>query len=295
MSPPVHTLVPGDAAPRGTPCCPRCGGARVVRWGHLGSRRRYRCHTCRRTFSTNTGTPLAYLKKPERWIAFRSCTEACLTVRATAGRIGVHKDTVFRWRHRLLGAVRSATSLRLTGHVSVGELWLLHSEKGSRSLGRPPRRHGSTARWIGAPRTWVFLAMDDHRSLLTIVTNFRRATVPDLERELAPALDRTSVLLSPEGRFGSAGVFAHGAGITYRQVARACVPRRESATGGPIAHGDEAIDLLHGRLGRIPDWGCRFKRWLRRFRGVASRYLANYLTWYISLGRVSGSGRRLEM
>lgn len=88
--------------------CPRCDGERVQKWGRFSGRQRYRCRDCGRTFSTFTGTPLHYLKRPELWRWFLWCHDGRLTVRAAGAALGVHKDTALRWRHRVRDHDRQA-------------------------------------------------------------------------------------------------------------------------------------------------------------------------------------------
>ena len=50
------------------PGCPHCQGLHVVRNGHADGRQRYKCRDCGRSFNTLTGTPLARLRRRERWM-----------------------------------------------------------------------------------------------------------------------------------------------------------------------------------------------------------------------------------
>src|SRR5208337_3880614 len=47
--------------------CPHCASQRLQRWGRASDLPRYRCRDCRRTFNGLTGTPLAHLRKKDRW------------------------------------------------------------------------------------------------------------------------------------------------------------------------------------------------------------------------------------
>ena len=99
--------------------CPLCRGTRIQKWGHFAGRQRFRCRDCRRTFSTFTGTPLRYLKRPERWRAFLWCIEGRLTVRASGAALHIDKNTALRWRHRVLDHWRLEPHRQLRGSVGV--------------------------------------------------------------------------------------------------------------------------------------------------------------------------------
>ena len=83
-------------------CCPRCGNARCYRHGFANDLQRYRCCACGRTFNDLTGTPLARLRLKAKWLSYSQVLLDSLPVRKAADRVGVHRNTAFRWRHRFL-------------------------------------------------------------------------------------------------------------------------------------------------------------------------------------------------
>jgi transposase-like protein len=272
----------------GRPRCPHCDHTHVHRWGSFRGRRRYRCVACSRTFSDFTGTPLAHLKHIHRWPAFCATMPQGLSVRATARRLGVDKDTAFRWRHRLLAALAAAdtgplgTGLRapcgpglaaglaagfaagfaagpglgLSATVAFGETWFPLSEKGSRCLDRPPRRRAAFRREAQTP-VWVFVARDGRGGTATGVVGLQRPRAPDLEAALGARLGPAAELVCPAGPYGAVGMLAARLDLPYRRA-----PGSEPELAPVRAY---ILDL---------------RRWVRRFRGVATRYLDHYLAWH---------------
>jgi hypothetical protein len=288
---------------------------RVIRWGRSGGRQRYRCAHCERTFGETTGTPLAYLKKRDRWDAFLECIRKKMTVRRTAAAIGVHRDTAFRWRHRYLDAVRAKSppsdkwtpakwtpakwtpakwtpakwtpakwspgtvgvtglvgtpdlgddSLTSRGRIFLAEGWFLYSEKGKRYLGRPPRKTGYTLEWLRLPRAWVVVACDEAGRAICRFTGLRRPLVTALEEVLRAAVairgdgDGAPVVISRHGPICQAAMAARRLGLEYER--------------GGAYDTVQAEAYLRG-----------FRRWLRPFKGVATRYLPNYIAWH-GMGR----------
>ena len=92
-----------EAAASGRPC-PHCGCARMHRCGQASGLQRFRCLGCGRSHNALTGTPMARLRKREHWLAYFQCALDSLVVRAAAAKIGVHRTTSFRWRHRFIPA-----------------------------------------------------------------------------------------------------------------------------------------------------------------------------------------------
>ena len=125
--------------------CPGCGGSRHYRHGASRGLQRYRCRACNRTFNALSGTPLARLRFREKWLDFSKEMLDSRSVRAAAKTVAVHRNTSFRWRHRFLGGIRHDQPERLTGIAEADELFLLESQKGSRTLERPARKRGGVA------------------------------------------------------------------------------------------------------------------------------------------------------
>ena len=133
--------------------CPHCGGRRLQRWGHSHGLPRYRCNGCRRSFNALTGTPLARLRKKDRWAAQTAAMLAGESLAKAAKRCGVAASTAFRWRHRFLQAPALDKPTKLTGIVEADETFILESFKGKRSgLPRPARKRGGKAAKRGLSR-----------------------------------------------------------------------------------------------------------------------------------------------
>jgi transposase-like protein len=248
-------------------CCPRCGNERCYRHGFANDLQRYRCCACGRTFNDLTGTPLARLRLKAKWLAYSQTLLDSLPVRKAADRVSVHRTTAFRWRHRFLHWVKLDRPALLNGIVEADETFLLESQKGSRTLDRPPRRRGGRAATpgISSELDCILVARDREGRTVDAVTGRGALTAAQLDRNLLPRLDQQALLVSD----------SHAA---YRAFARK----------HRIAH--ETVNLRAGvrarRLGNLAihvqnvnAYHQRFKTWLQRFRGVASRYLPNYLGW----------------
>ncbi len=48
--------------------CPHCAGREIVGWGRSDGLLRFRCKSCGRTFNALTKTPMAHLRKKEKWL-----------------------------------------------------------------------------------------------------------------------------------------------------------------------------------------------------------------------------------
>jgi len=253
--------------------CVRCGSRRVQRWGKAHGRQRYRCRTCGRTFSDLTGTPLAYSKRVELWGEYARCMLEAVSVREAARRLGMNKDTAFRWRHRILAVLERATHPAPQGIVELCETRFPHSEKGRRIPGRNPRRRGiPPGREYRADSPWVcvVVACDRAGGATSGSAGRGRPRAVVLREWLLPALGRPCTLVGTAGRYSAYALACARTDVVYHQA-----PRHPSAA----RRGAFLLDSTARAQARV----VRLRTWLRRFRGVATRYLDNYLRWHLAV------------
>src|SRR6202020_1064893 len=125
---------------------PHCAGREIVGWGRSHGLLRFRCKSCGRTFNTLTRTPMAHLRKKDRWLDHARAMIEGKSLAKTAALCGIHPTTAFRWRHRFLRAPASDKPRGLRGIVEADETFVLESFKGRRSdLPRKARRNGQAS------------------------------------------------------------------------------------------------------------------------------------------------------
>ncbi|MGH7444803.1 MAG: transposase [Longimicrobiales bacterium] len=244
--------------------CVRCHSPRVRRHGTFAGRQRYRCNTCRRTFSDLTGTPAAYLKRLERLPDYRTCMAASLSVRVSARAVGVHPTTSFRWRHRLLKGMAASHEQWLFGLVEIEEAWVLCTDRMSDwPFRRRPRRSLADP---NERRSWLVALCDRQgHSVIAFQGDERRPDRVTWARAFPHVVGPSATIITRHGQLSAQAAAA-------RDNALACWHRTSPARRGANAslyHVRTAAGLLH-----------RYRRWLRRFRGVTTRYLDNYTVWH---------------
>lgn len=72
----------------------------------------------RKTFNPLTGTAMAGLRYRNRWLHQAERWRRA-SVRKAAARMGVHRTTAFRWRHRFLVVARETKDQHLGGVVEA--------------------------------------------------------------------------------------------------------------------------------------------------------------------------------
>ena len=241
--------------------CAHCGADEIVGWGRSHGLPRYRCKACGRTFNAATGTGMARLRKKDRWLDQAQAMIDGVSLAKAAERCGVHPTTAYRWRHRFLSAPAIDKPKTLQGIVEADETFILELFKGRRSgLARKARKRGGKARHPAAfsdniPRSCgprPFRRHDRRRP----ARGHGRTASP--RRWPAPCRRQTCRLR----RRPASARFARRAKIPVRVV---------PAPGKPLP-GEPDI-----HINNVNAYHSRLKEWMRRFHGVATRNLPNYL------------------
>jgi transposase-like protein len=274
-----------DAIRSATRRCPHCSCEVVHRHGFANDLQRFRCCQCGRTFNDLTGTPLARLRLRGKWLDYLNVLLDARPVRATATRVGVHRNTAFRWRHRFLDQVKHDRAQQLDGIVEADEMFILESQKGSRKMDRKSRKRGGVAgrRGISRELDCILVARDRNRNTIDAVTGRGALKASQLVRHLLPRLAPHVLLVTDANAAYRA--FARRNGVAHQAVNLRAGERVRASAHGAI------------HVQNVNAYHSRFRQWLSRFHGVASRYLPNYLGWHWALdgGRVTSVEQLLRI
>lgn len=243
--------------------CPFCSHDCYYRHGFASGLQRYRCMSCKSTFNALTGTPLARLRHKDKWLSYLNAIRESLTVRKAATIVGLNRKTSFRWRHRFLTLIDKDHPNSLHGITEADETYLLESHKGSRHLARKPRKRGGRAsrRGISREQVCILVARDRAGCTVDFVTGLGPVSTSSLKSSLKPVLD-PDVLLVSDGH------------IAYKTFCQAENLSHEIIN---LSKGERVKGAFH--LQNVNAYHSRFKAWLQRFHGVATKYLSNYLGW----------------
>ena len=251
------------------PACVHCQAAGARPWGKSHGLKRYRCVACLRTFNALTGTPLACLRKKERWLRFAGCLSQSATVREAAKTCHVANATSFRWRHRFLRA-GVANAEALSGIVEADETFFRRSFKGSRCWQnqenpppRPPKSRAMPAQKRGLSDEQVPVLITRDRAGSTRATVLPNRSAKAIDSAIGKELPKDGVLCSDNWR-------------AFGKIAKK----------HRIRH--EPINFHKGQRVRDKTWHIqnanarhsRLKSWIAPFKGVATKYLPKYLAWH---------------
>jgi transposase-like protein len=244
------------------PMCPICQADHPYRWGRQAGLQRFRCRQCKHTFTILSGTPLSRLRHKDQWLNYSAALIQGLTVRASAQHCGIDKNTSFRWRHRFLALPATTKAQRLHGIVEADETFFPDSCKGQRHLDRPPRKRGKQIHRRGTGKDQVPV----------LVVRDRSGATADFK---LPATDKAAIEPRLRAILAKDAILCTDGGSVYRSVARDL-----GMTHRPI-NLSAGIRVIAGvyHIQNVNAYDSRLKQWMRRFHGVATKYLENYLGW----------------
>ena len=244
--------------------CPYCNGGQVRKNGKFAGRQRYHCRPCNRTFNDFTGTPMHRTRLAGKWPDYLECMVLGYSLRKCAELLDIHLSTTFDWRHKVLHALTQAPGVLFHGIVEVDETYELFSAKGSRSLGRKPRRRGGKASKPGVSdeQACVVTARDRAKTALGSTAGLGRLDSKALNRILEGRLADDAILVSDGGT--AFPTFCWDLKLRHKAV---------NASKGLRVEG-----IYH--IQNVNSMHKRFKDWSNRFNGVATKYLDNYWAWF---------------
>jgi transposase-like protein len=252
--------------------CPHCGSTRMVRNGHAHGLQRYKCRGCQRSFNALTGTPLARLRQKGKWLAQAEVVREGLTIKQAAAKLQVAPSTAFRWHHRFLALPKTVHAQMLGGIAEADQTYFLHSMKGQRKITRKSRRRGGKAAKRGLSKEQVPVLVARDRAGATADFVLEADSKDQVVAALKPILAADAILCTDAS--GMLAAAAKEIGIAHRPV--------------NVSAGQRVVAGVY-HIQNVNAYDSRLKNWMRRFHGVATKYLDSYLGWFRTLDRSAGS------
>lgn len=199
------------------------------------------------------------------------------SIRKCSKIVGISIPTSFFWRHKILDAIRNYIGIgNVGGIIEADETFFRESFKGNHkksTIFKMPRKahergvKGSRnnkeekrKRGISQEQVCVLCAEDRIGNIITELICKGRMTHTDLERLFKGRIEEKSTLCTDSHK--SYIKFVQNLGIELQQVKRG-------------KHKEGIYHIQH-----INAYHSKLKKWMDRFNGVATKYLANYMYWF---------------
>lgn len=250
--------------------CALCGCTNIVRNGHQkDGTQRYLCKDCGKSFVISSNSIVSGTRKElDIWKKYIDCMMNGLSIRKTADICGIHRNTAFIWRHKILDALQNMANLvKLDGIIEADETFFPISYKGNHTksktfiMPRKPHKRGHMTHLRGISKEKVCVPCAVNRNGLSIakVANLGRVSTKDLHKTYDKRIESNSIL---------------------------CTDKMNSYKRFATANGLNLIQLKSGKskqgifnIQHINSYHSQLKRFLYAFKGVSTKYLNNYLTW----------------
>lgn len=241
--------------------CPRCGcDNHIIKFGKFNGVQRYKCKNCNKTFSDVTNTPFYRSKKPlAYWLVYAKFMFQGMTIRDCATMLKINMATAFFWRHKILDSLFFLEGKEdLEGDIQIRDVYFLESHKGQKGKGME-KRPNRFVRRINLDKSVSVLCLSDKNNKIIAdpigkgvfdlygVRNWMEKRI-----ELAPKANFISSVMKFNNNKLAVNIF-----------------NNKIRKGSPE-------ETMRGRA-----LGSKLERWIgKKFKGVATKYLNNYLVWF---------------
>ena len=184
----------------------------------------------------------------------------------------------FDWRHKLLTSFSSVSVSEFEGIVESDDLFFPISEKGSRTLERKPKKRGEKANKSGISNEKVAIIATCDRSVnkyFEVITT-GRISKKGLNKVHQEKLGKATVLCSDSHR--SYGAFAKSNTIIHKKF--------------NASKGQKTVDKIY-HVQNVNNMDMRLRKFMESFNGVATKYLQNYLNWFLVLEKIKNKTNKM--
>lgn len=262
-------------------CCPHCESEAICRFGKYNGKQRYKCKGCNRTFTDFTNSPCYNSKKPlNLWIQYVKCMILGYSIKKCSQELGISVPTAFYWRHKVLDAIRKYIGTgSVEGVVEIDDTYFRENFKGW---------HTENSEFK-MPRKAYHRSVKQDSTKAKTKKEKRKRGLSNEQISVMCAIDRSSNLIIEPIARGNVGYDAIFNLFDNRidKEAIACVDSAKGFTKFARMSKIDVIQLEKDKrkqgiyhIQHVNSLHSRIKGWMAKFRGVATKYLADYMSWF---------------
>ena len=224
--------------------CPNCNGKDYIKFGKYKGIQRYKCKECDKTFSKTTKALWSYSKKePEKWVKFMELMLQKSSLRVCSKILEINISTAFAWRHKVMNFIHQDVNPdKLEGKVFITKTMQKENFKGCRNITTLERKN-----------VWIVAAKDRRDSMIVLPVCRQYWNANSFDKLIYSQIDENSYIVSDYDRYMMNVAKKHNKGIVLN------------------SYKEECIKNFRGNI----------KRWIGGFKGVATKYLEGYLSYFI--------------
>lgn len=251
-------------------CCPYCYSKEIVKNGKSKNGvQRYKCKTCTRRFSDTTNTICSHSKLTyDMWLKYFECMTDRLSIRKTADKLGLNKNTVFAMRHKVLNALKLfREDKKLSGEIQMDEKYESINLKGTKPSNMPryskPRKsQGNSKRGTSNHQICIASAIDEFDNMYFEIVGSGPITTEMAEKAFKNRIAQESTIITD-------------CKSSYEKFAKDNKCKLEQVKSGTYqnlnGYNLSEINALHSNL----------ENFMKLFLGVSTKHLQGYLDWFV--------------
>lgn len=259
--------------------CPHCSDVAVVKNGHRNDKdytQKYFCKGCKKSFTITTNAIVFGTRKDIAiWKEYIECMLNGWSVRKCAEECNIHRNTAFRWRHKILDALTNImNNVTLDGIVEADEKYFPKSYKGNHR-GNPKHKH-TKAPFMIPRRTHVRGGMTEKRGISSEQVCVPCAVNKDGQSVAMPVKMGKpipkAIHKAFDGRITSNSILCTDGEKSYVKFAADNKIKLVQIKGGK-----GKVDEYH--IQHINNYHSILDNFISNFKGVSTKYLGNYIVW----------------
>ena len=249
--------------------CPCCQSRNIIKNGHdKNNVQTYLCKDCRKKFNASTNTLLARTKLTyEQITIFFECMNDKLSIKKTAAKMGVNKNTVFLLRHKVLDCISSIRkNTKLKGQTEADETYHSINLKGTKPenmprYSKPRSSKGGSKRGISNHQVCIASAIDEYDNYFLEIVGTGPITSEDVELVYKDKVDEVTCLITD-------------CKSSYEKLSKEQNIKLEQIKSG--TH----VNLNGYSLSNVNSLHSELSTFLSHFKGVSTKHLQHYLDWF---------------
>jgi len=245
------------------PICPRCRCEHVTKAGVHNGRQVYKCKNCKYQFRETAKSIVYHMHKYPLMLNYLKCMLEGKSLRACAREVGISLPTSFRWRHKILSAIQGLEGgINFSGITEADELLMQYSEKGRKFKSLEEKEQAMNT---VHPNVAVLVMTDREGNLLFKQTGENRVQNSQIKEELKHRVSENNLIcFKPNEEFKQAVMESPSKKVLIRRK-----------TKGLAIY---SVNIAEKKINN-------FLVWMTKFRGVATKYLQNYLMWFVVINK----------
>jgi transposase-like protein len=246
--------------------CPHCKSKIFKKHANYNNgATRYKCSGCKKTFNELTGTCIHKIQKKDLWDSFISLMLESKTIRKIVEILGISRQTALNWRHKILSSLNEFFTKRFKGVVETDDAYFRFNEKGTKGAKNGIIRGKKNKRGVSNEQVSVMVSSDRYGTMDLVIIKRGRITKDALIAKLnLSRFNKENIIYSDKSQI-IINLFSE-LGLEHKTF------KSNKKSKGVVN-----VNVVNNMIGRL-------RRWIKfSFKNVATKYLQNYLNWFMIL------------